>query len=53
MIGPMLWPDRVSREVEADLKHLKRKAIKLIDAWVITEDSIRKLKERLKKLRKK
>jgi len=55
-MGVILWPDsdrrrKMARELKGDLKFLQRKAIRLIDAWVLTESSIKKVKARLKKLR--
>jgi hypothetical protein len=49
----ILWPKKQTRELKEDLRHLRQKATKLVDAYVIVQDSIQKVKWRLKELKKK
>jgi hypothetical protein len=52
-MGRILWPNKMARELKADLKHLRKKATQLVDEWVRTDDSIQKVKWRLKQLKDK
>ncbi len=40
--------DKLIRELEADLKHLRRKAVKLIDKTILVQNSISLTKSRLR-----